>query len=331
MCEAARLRRRWIIGLGVLTLFLLAVSLVFWPRSEGPPYQGKAISAWAFQLLAPGPEVREQAAAAFRHHGTNAVPSLIRMLETRDPLWRRQLWSWALRLPPRFRHGLLQHSPVPQEQAVHQAAAMALAIIGPDAKAAAPALGRALVSKDPVNLWQYADALGAIGKDSLPALTNALVNSDPNVRSAAIFGLGKLGADAEPAVLPLLQRLADNQADVRERAVQALSAIGPPAVPALVHAVEQERGLVRKGATEALMASSPSWRQVEPALIGMLQDPDPEVRSTAARTLGKIGPPARAAEPALAELAKDPDPAVSSVAKEALLRIHPEPAKGRGK
>jgi HEAT repeat protein len=312
------LTRRWgLLGLAVVGVGLL-VWLAFRRPSEGPLYQGKTIDAWASQLLAPGPEVRDQAASVFRGLGPAAVPRLIWMLEWHDPIWRKQVWSLALRLPPRLRFGLVRNSPVPQESAVHQKAAMAVTIIGPDARAAVPALGRALLHKEPENLWYFADALGTIGKDALPALTNALANPDYEIRSAAIYGLGKVGPAAQPAVPLLVQTLKDEKADVRDRAVQALLAIGPPAVPALVQAVEQDRGPVRQGAARALMSPLVSWRAVEPALLAMLQDEDPASRQQALQTLGAVRARDEPAILAIAAALKDPVPEVRVAAAKAL-------------
>jgi HEAT repeat protein len=313
-----RLRRHFVISLALLGGLVMVGVVLFWPRGDGPLYQGKSIHAWARQLLAPGPEVRGEAAAVLKGLGSNAVPGLIRMLETRDPLWRRQLWTSALRLPPRLRRGLLRYSPVPQEQANHQAAALALAVVGPEAKTAVPALGRALVSNEPANRWDFADALGAIGKASLSVLTNALENKDPGIRAAAVLGLTRLGPAAGPAVPPLVQRLKDADPEVRSRAVRALSAIGPAAAPALVHAIEDERGLVRQGAAEALASPAISWRQVEPALLGMLHDDDPASRCQALATLAAVHARDERAILAMAAALKDPAPEVRLAAAGAL-------------
>jgi HEAT repeat protein len=312
------LRRRLIIGLVVLGLCMLTWTLVFRRSGDGPLYQGKTIHGWAAQLLAPGPEVRERAAVVLRGLGTNAVPGLIRLLEARDPLWRTQLWRWGPRLPVRLRRRLLLHSRLPQEALNRQEACMALAIIGPDAKAAVPALGCLLLSKEPETMWYLGDALGAIGKDSLPVLTNALGHSDARVRTTAIFALKKLGPAAEPAVLPLLQRVADSNADVRVRAVDALVEMGPPAVPALVQAVEREKGQVRRGAARALMHPGVSRRLAEPALLGMLHDDDPASRQQAIATLAAVRVREEPAILAIAAALKDPIPAVRLAAANGL-------------
>jgi HEAT repeat protein len=315
------LKRRLFIGIVALGFCLVAGVLAFRRSGEGPLYQGKTIEGWAAQLLAPGADVREQATSVFRGLGSNAVPGLIKLLESHDPIWRKQLWGWALRLPPRYRPGLLRHSRVPREAEIHREAAMALTIIGPNAKAAVPALGRALLSKERENCWCFADALGAMGPEALAALTHALANSDPDIRAAAIFGLGKLGPAAEPAVSPLLQCLKDENANVRDRAVQALTGIGPPAVPELIQAIEHEKGQVRQGAAKALMNAFVQRRLIEPALLGMLQDEEPASRQQAIATLAAIHAREEPVILAIAACLKDPVPEVRVAAAKGLAEM----------
>ena len=203
---------------------------------EGPPYRGKTIKAWAMQFDSVSPQAREESAAAFRAMGVQAVPELIRLVGSKDPIWRKALWTMALKLPPGMRSGLVRHSRVPEEFSVHSAAARALATIGPDAKPAIPALGRMLRSREQERRWDAAGALGRIGKDALPVLTSALRDADSDVRFAAIDGLAELGAGAEPAIPVLLERLTEEKEVIRAGAIGCLARIGPPAAPALAEA-----------------------------------------------------------------------------------------------
>ena len=113
------LRKILLIGLGVLGVGLLAV---FWFnrwRSQAPLYQGKTIKVWALQFDAVSPRAREDSAVAFRALGATAVPELTRLLESRDPIWRKALWATSLKLPPRFRFPLVRHARIPEETVVH--------------------------------------------------------------------------------------------------------------------------------------------------------------------------------------------------------------------
>jgi HEAT repeat protein len=87
-------------------------------------------------------------------------------------------------------------------------AAKTLANVGPDAKAAIPALIKALATfpggTPPLDgpqryyadtRWVAAEALGAVGpgaKDAVPALQKALNDSSPDVRSAAAAALKQI-------------------------------------------------------------------------------------------------------------------------------------------
>jgi HEAT repeat protein len=348
------LKKRLFIGLVVLGVCVLAGVLAIRRSRPDTLFQGKTIKAWAWQLLSPTSAVREEAAAVFRGLGTNAVPGLIALLDSRDPLWRRQLWRYGFRLPMKYRSRLLRQSSVPNEETIHLAAAMALEVIGPDGKAAAPSLGRVLRSGEREPRAHVATALGCIGKDSLPILLDALRDPDPDVRRMAMGGLAGLGPAAEPAIPVLIEKLKDQDVEMRTKAIGCLGSIGPRAVPALVRAIEQEKGLVRQGAAKALtfvgasrsLAEPALWRMVrdeeaasrqqaiatltaihsheEPTITAMtaaLKDPSPEVRVAAAKGLGELRWMAQPAVSALVEALKDESPALRSSAAKTLGRI----------
>jgi HEAT repeat protein len=239
------LKRRLLIGLAAVGIGLLGGVAVMRRAKAEPRYNGQSLKVWAMQLYAPGPEVRNQATATIRALGTNGVPGLIELLESRDPFWRKQLWRAGLNLPPKLRPGLLRHSSVPEQEAVHQAAAMALRIIGPQAKSAIPALARALRRRESAARWEVAFALASTGADSVPALCEALSDRDPEVRAAAAAGLAMLGAEAQPAIPALFQRLQDENIQVRLRAENALAAIGPSAAQEMIKLVNHEQGWTR--------------------------------------------------------------------------------------
>ena len=344
------MKRGIFIALATLGLCLIAGVLVNRWRGQGPLYHGKTIKAWARQFDSVSPQAREESAAAFRAMRVQAVPELIRLVESRDPIWRKALWATALKLPPGMRSGLVRHSRVPEEYVIHSFAARALATIGPEAKPAIPALERMLRSKENEPRWDAATALGRIGKDSVPVLTGAVRDANPDIRYAAIDGLAQLGAGAEPAIPALLERLKEEKQVIRAAAISCLAGIGPPAAPALVKAIEHEKGLVRQGAARAIMSLGVSRRLVEPALLLMLQDeeaasrqqaiaplsahaydepaitaitaalkdPAPEVRVAAAKGLGEVSRKAQPAVPVLIEALKDESSAVRSSAANTL-------------
>jgi HEAT repeat protein len=73
-------------------------------------------------------------------------------------------------------------------------------------------------------------ALGKIGPEAraaVPALTRALQDRDEDVRREAASALGRLGPDARAAVADLVALLKDQRKPVRQQAASALRDIDP--------------------------------------------------------------------------------------------------------
>lgn len=117
-------------------------------------------------------------------------------------------------------------------------AADALAVLGPKAKAALPAL---LDQFDHEFNWVRVScqaAVGSMGKDAVPGLIATFENNTGGPRVRAAFVLGGIGADAKPAV-PVIQRIMQDETPViQERFAGVLRQIDPerfgPAAPASV-------------------------------------------------------------------------------------------------
>src|SRR5205807_656106 len=109
--------------------------------------------------------------------------------------------------------------------AVRAETADALRRIGPDAKAAVPALAGALKDTDVTVQRLAARALGAIGpgaKDAVPALIAGLNNSDS--AGECLLALGAIGPDAKEA-LPALDKMRKEDADAGQFAAEAIKKI----------------------------------------------------------------------------------------------------------
>src|SRR5262249_54641197 len=107
--------------------------------------------------------------------------------------------------------------------------AQALGEIGPDAKAAVPALKTALSDGRKEVGLAAADSLAKVGPDGIKVLGDVLKNDklDTEIRRKAIAGAGKAGTDAKP-LLPPLADLLQNK-DLREDVIVAVGELGPNA------------------------------------------------------------------------------------------------------
>ena len=205
------------VGIAILLLRLNSQVLV---------YQGKTVKAWLLQLSTTDAKAHDEAEAAFKALGTNAVPELARLLRADDPRWRWWIWSHPARIPRPLRGLVFRVVKPPQTYQIRPAAARALARLGPEAAAAEPALVRALQDKVNGTYWEAGTALGRIGKLSVPDLTHALKDRDTLVRCAAAYGLGEVGPEAASAAPALMELLSQGTENERQIAAQSLKKIG---------------------------------------------------------------------------------------------------------
>src|SRR5262245_56751688 len=112
--------------------------------------EGKPLRDWLKSLGSGEEAARQEAVQALRRLGPTAVPELIGALKDEE---------WQART----------------------GAAVALGLIGPEAKAAVPALIEALLEEDKYLRGQAATALGRLGPEAraaVPALTEALQDEE---------------------------------------------------------------------------------------------------------------------------------------------------------
>ena len=86
--------------------------------------------------------------------------------------------------------------------AIRRSAAYALGEMGPEARASATALARALKDADSGVRHDAAQSLSIIGPDAkaaVPALAQAIGDDDIEVRKKAIYALGEMGPSAKDA------------------------------------------------------------------------------------------------------------------------------------
>lgn len=224
-----------LLGLG---LFVLAV---VWRPAE-PCYQGKSLNQWIESNYssittsgATAPSSKAQAEEAIRQMGTNALPTLIRMIQARDSFIKRMLMDLAAK-----QHFLkLNFTPVNRLR-----------------------FGAAL---------SY-EILGAAAKVQVPQLTNILTNSNiPQVRQCAATALGFIGEEAKSAAGALLVTAKDQDAQVRNSSLWALSRIhADPALvlPALIEGLNDSFSIARENAAWALAQYGTLATSAIPTLTG---------------------------------------------------------------
>lgn len=173
--------------------------------------------------------------------------------------------------------------------------------IGPGAAPATAALANLVGDKDPQVARAATLALANIGpgaKAAVPELTKALQNQlAPSADDAdVLFALGSIGPDAAAAV-PLLLPLVDgSDKSVALIAAWALSRIEPASaqtaakvVPVLTSGLSAGTPAERQAAAEGLAGLGPLAKRAVPALQKASTDENPAVRDAVAKALAAIG------------------------------------------
>ena len=206
--------------------------------------------------------------------------------------------------------------------------------IGPDARAAAPAVADAIRGdKDPGVRITAAQSLGLIGPDAreaaTPALLAALKDKDAVLRSAALIALRQVRAEGNELSAALDEAAKDSDGNVRYWAIDLrwrLDGNDRRAVAALAEMLKEKpmrpaamAGLGRFGdRAGADPAVAAALKGAVPRMAEALKDPNPLARRHAARDLSRLGPLAKEALPALAEALADKDPDTRIAAADAI-------------
>ena len=258
--DSAAMKKR--LKLALILLVLAGAGLVVWQAllPSEPRYQGKPLSLWLggrdpFSMTE---EQRLGLDEALAHMGTNAIPTLLRMLKARDSktllklvgLAQKQHLISARYVPAEIRRAqavyglnwMQTRMIVPAVVQIYEdctsppsqiAAARVLADLGPNAEEALPSLLRGLTS---TNEWVLGNTIYAIGlinlvrphpRECVPALVRLLNNPSHVVRARAANALGHFGPAAKEAVPGLKQLKTDVDKEVRDYSEYALRSIDP--------------------------------------------------------------------------------------------------------
>jgi hypothetical protein len=245
------------------------------PRDPDLVYEGKPLSswlnaAWSWIPLGDYPERtwlppaypfglapdQQMAVNTVRQVGTNALPTLFRMLRAKDSALRLKLLTWV------DWQRLIKIDP---KSAANQnlAARFAFEVLGGTAQTAVPTLIEIADGNiSPTSRACAIESLGFIGpsaREAIPALLGWTTNADLGVRYRAILSLGRIHSEADRVVPVLIEGLR-GQGPVRWSAAWALGEFGGDAkmaVPALVELRNTSDSVLRGCVNNALKAIDP--------------------------------------------------------------------------
>jgi HEAT repeat protein len=248
------MRKRVYIALAVVLLALAGV--IAWQvlREHEPVYQGKRLSVWLYEAYWGNGRNGEGAEECVRQAGTNAIPTLLRMLRAKDSALRAKVTELARR----------QHIieiEFARAEGWNGAALIGFHLLGSKAQSAVPALMEiANQNISPPSRNDAICALGMIGpsaKDAVPSLLRWTTNADWSGRLYAIRSLSEIGAEPDRVLPVLMSALHDPNSGVQGQAVWALGEFGPKAktaIPALVDYGNSSNGsLMRMQVVRVLM------------------------------------------------------------------------------
>ncbi len=191
-------------------------------------------------------------------------------------------------------------------------AALAAALVSPDAGQREWALDRLIETPDPdpVVLQQIAgllddgdgyvagkaaSALARLGADAFTTIDWALEHGSAQQRWAATLALYQTTAAIDRFLPQLTRQLSQSDERLVYASLAALARLqerAAPALPALQKLLTHEHGAIRRATLATLAAIGPAARGLVPDLAPLLQDPQPELRLAAAAAMRRIVPPA---------------------------------------
>jgi len=270
-------------------LVVLALPL-WWGRAKPEPiYQGKKVTEWIANMKTANLE--DEAGNALAAIGPQAVPYLVRTLGNESILMK----SYREKVYLGFRQnlpGVARFLPRPSDEpyvGTRAAAAFTLGRIGPQAKAAVPALIRAARDADLSVRMHSTQSLGLIGSAAVqasPILIERLNEPDPLSRWIAARALAHVGCRDTSAIPGLTALLNSTNANFACSAAVALWQIQPKPERFLVmsnylRAAPAEAAYVLGGMAERA-------RSALPLLKAELQTTNETVRRAVGKAIQRI-------------------------------------------
>ncbi len=240
----------------LVTLLIAALGFFSWlllrPDPE-PTYQGKPLSYWCEQYS--NGQLLEQARIAIRTIGTNAIPTLLRMLKSKDSSLKLKLMQFA-----QMQHVIKFGWKLDWTR--YYEAELAFACLGSDGKSAVPALLEIYNEghsdprhSEPMTISIIFGFMGPAAADAVPRLVRATTDTNYPIRVSAVETLGQIHARSELSVPALTTSLRDPSEHCRRLAAQGLASFGTSAasaVPELIKSLAAPSSTVVGEASSAL-------------------------------------------------------------------------------
>jgi HEAT repeat protein len=281
--------KKRVLLLAVLFAALLGGAVWMLSRPPEPAYQGKPLSAWLKEYNGVLGDTNQAAFVVFREMGTDAIPALLKIMQSDDPpLFQRMMSELD-------RRQSLVYFPVRGSWEQRWAASSALYVMGASAKPAFPVLTNLLFRTN--TFWLGAVPLAGMGSDGLAPLIAALTNQNSFIRFSAAIALPWERSDLNIVVLALIDRLSDQDNLVHQTAVTALGELHAEpglAVPALMKDFARKDSNLRGQILGVIGGFGTNASAAVPMLLEALSDSDQTVRTVAASALKQIDPAAAA-------------------------------------
>jgi HEAT repeat protein len=313
---------------GILVWLICVVFHPFEPR-----YQGKRLTAWAADLLAPEEywgmqpasaalAKQDKATVAIRYFGIKAMPLAIKWCGVEDSALVEKLKDWV------NEQKIFQ---IPSDSDYQGRGVRIFEVLGPIAKPAIPSLIKLFQKKQPYTFSTASCALHYIGTDTIPPLIEALTNSNERVRAGAATALGSFESQARDAAPALIQCLKDENPRVRSAAAMSLAHLGGDTnavISALLPCLKDKDVCVREMAAISLGDIHQKPETVVPALLASIEkETDIVPINYLLGGIARFGTNARPAIPVLVKIIESKRIMVADHALGALRKIDPDAAK----
>ncbi|HTL16582.1 MAG TPA: HEAT repeat domain-containing protein [Patescibacteria group bacterium] len=276
------MRKRARIALAILLLGITGIAAfrVLYPADRGPVYQGKPLRAWLRDYAGWDTTPKEWAQAkiaaeeAIRHIGTNAIPTLLKLVQKREPPRMSRLIDWWDQQVAN-RNGFpiwLRHPSWYKNQAryMNLEGEIGFKILGAEAQKAVPDLiliYESTLSMDSVTAMfsrgAASHSLINIGPPAIPYFLSWADGTNEGKRLTAAYALSQIHGEPSLVVPVLVKFLSHTNPLVRTEVVEGLGNFGTnaqPALPALVQSLSDSNRLVRNAATNA-------FKQINPEML----------------------------------------------------------------